>query len=307
MSIKLKLRRDVNGVLLLNKPKGITSNDALQIVKRIYNAKKAGHTGSLDKPATGMLPLCLGEATKFTSYLLNADKHYIANCKLGVITTTADSTGDVIKTSDVPDLNEKKLRRVLSEFTGNIQQIPPMFSAIKRNGKRLYELAYEGKVVEREPREVSIYNIELISLSDDEFSISVHCSKGTYIRTLAEDIGNRIGCGGHILDLERTSVSYYSSKNMISMDDLYDCAETGEQELDKLLLPVDSIINDIPEITLTNSSTHYITNGQAVMVPHAPTEGLIKIYNENHDFMGVGEILEDGRVAPRRLVNLSTI
>ena len=307
MDRKHKLRREVHGVLLLNKPKGITSNDALQIVKRIYNAKKAGHTGSLDKPATGMLPLCFGEATKFTSYLLNADKHYVAICKLGVITTTGDKSGDILQTSDVPELNEKMLRSVLSEFIGKIQQVPPMFSAIKRNGKRMYELAYEGKVVDRDPREVSIHSIELIWLKGDEFSISVHCSKGTYIRTLAEDIGNRIGCGGHIVDLQRTAVSCFTSNNMISMDELHERAEIGEQELDKLLLPVDSIIDDIPEITLTHSSTHYITNGQAVMVPHAPTEGLIRIYNENHDFMGVGEILDDGRVAPRRLVNLSTI
>ncbi|NNE37342.1 MAG: tRNA pseudouridine(55) synthase TruB, partial [Gammaproteobacteria bacterium] len=297
-------KRDVHGVLLLDKPQGITSNDVLQKVKRIFNAKKAGHTGSLDKPATGLLPLCFGEATKFTTYLLNADKHYISKCKLGVITSTGDQAGEVIAESEVPGLSSQTLQAVLEDFRGEIQQVPPMYSAIKQNGQRLYKLAYQGKEVERPPRAISIYDIELLSFQDDEFEIKVHCSKGTYIRTLVEDIGNRIGCGAHITQLIRTGVSKFTSDEMVSMQTILDCAEQGNEALDELLLPIDSIIGDMPEVTLNGSITRYIENGQPVMVPQAPTEGLIRIYNEKHDFIGIGEVLDDGRVAPKRLVNL---
>ncbi len=299
-------KRDVNGVLLFNKPQGITSNDVLQKIKRIFNARKAGHTGSLDKPATGMLPLCFGEATKFTTYLLNADKHYIARCKLGVTTTTGDQAGEILSESVVPKLTSRRLEAVLEKFKGEIQQIPPMYSAIKQNGQRLYELAYQGKEVERAPRSITIYDIELIAFDDDEFEIRVHCSKGTYIRTLVEDIGNDIGCGAHITRLIRNGVSNFTGDQMVSLETILECAEQGNEALDNLLLPVDSIIEDMPEVTLNGAITRYIENGQAVMVPQAPTEGLLRIYNENHDFIGIGEVLDDGRVAPKRLINLQS-
>jgi len=298
--------RDVHGVLLLDKPQGITSNDVLQKVKRIFNAKKAGHTGSLDKPATGLLPLCFGEATKFTTYLLNADKLYMAKCKLGVTTTTGDQAGDVTAQLDVPRLSHRKLQSVIDSFRGDIQQVPPMYSAIKQNGQRLYELAYQGKEVERPARAVTIYDIELVSFNEDEFEINVHCSKGTYIRTLVEDIGNKIGCGAHITRLYRNGVSKFTSDQMVSMETILERANHGNEALDDLLLPIDSIIGDMPQVTLNGAITRYIENGQPVMVPQAPTEGYLRIYNENHDFIGIGEVLDDGRVAPKRLVNLSS-
>jgi tRNA pseudouridine55 synthase len=292
---------------LLDKPSGMTSNDVLQKVKRLFNARKAGHTGSLDKPATGLLPLCFGEATKFTSYLLNADKHYLAKCKLGIMTTTGDRAGEVVSRSDVPELSEEKLRSVIDGFKGDIQQVPPMYSAIKHDGQRLYELAYQGKVVERKPRDISIYDILLTAFDNDELEIKVHCSKGTYIRTLVKDIGNQLGCGAHIVELKRTGVSNFTAGEMISLEKLIESAKEAYEVLDAFLLPVDTIIKHIPEITLTGQVSRYIENGQAVMVPNAPTEGLIRIYNENHGFIGIGEILDDGRVAPKRLVNLSMV
>jgi len=295
--------RDVNGVLLLDKPAGITSNDALQIVKRLFDARKAGHTGSLDRPATGMLPICLGEATKFTSYLLNADKHYRARCQLGMETSTGDAAGEITVRHPVPDLTDMDVTRVLAAFQGDIQQIPPMYSALKHKGQRLYELAYQGIEVERESRPVTIYGISLISLSGDQFEMAVHCSKGTYIRTLAEDIGRQIGCGAHITGLVRTAVGPFRQEQMIGLEELRQLSDKGSVCLDALLRPIDSVIQDMPEVTLVDTVSRYLIQGQAVIVPHAPTEGMLRIYNENHDFLGVGEVLDDGRIAPRRLVS----
>jgi tRNA pseudouridine55 synthase len=288
----------------LDKPAGWTSNDILQRVKRMFDANKAGHTGSLDKPATGMLPICFGEATKFTSYLLNADKHYYAVCKLGEETTTGDAAGEITVTNKVPNLSQKEILGALDDFQGDILQVPPMYSALKQNGQRLYKLAYQGVTVPRDPRPVTIYGIKLVSFTDDQFDIEVFCSKGTYIRTLVEDIGRRIGCGAHIIKLNRTGVSHFSSEQMISFDKLVDISKIDQSLLDEMLLPVDSFIKEMPEITLVDSVSHYLRDGQAVIIPNAPTSGMLRIYNENHDFLGVGEVLDDGRIAPRRLVNI---
>ena len=299
-----KRGRDVNGVLILDKPAGMTSNESLQAVKRLFNAKKAGHTGSLDKPATGVLPICLGEATKFTSYLLNADKRYTALCKLGETTSTGDAEGDVIATHEVPDLKRREIERVLERFTGEIMQVPPMHSALKHNGERLYKLAYQGIEVERKARPVTIFSLTCPEFDSPLFRIEVHCTKGTYIRTLVEDIGNSLGCGAHIRELVRTAVGEFTTDQMITLDRLAECAATGQDELDKQLYPVDSIIYDMPSVTLQENVSCYLEKGQAVLVPHAPTEGMLRIYNEKQDFLGVGEVLDDGRIAPRRLVNL---
>lgn len=303
-SNKRKARgRDVHGILLVDKPAGITSNDTLQIVKRMYDANKAGHTGSLDRPATGMLPICLGEATKFTSYLLNADKHYRARCQLGAVTTTGDADGEVTNCQPVPaSLTAADINRVLEDFKGDIQQVPPMHSALKHKGQRLYKLAYQGIEVEREARQVTIYSTHLLDYTNEQFEIEVHCSKGTYIRTLAEDIGKRIGCGAHILSLVRTAVGPFK-QGMLTQDELARLAEMGQSALDGVLLPIDAVIQDLPEIMLSGAVSRYIEQGQAVMVPSAPREGMLRIYNENHHFLGVGEVLDDGRIAPRRLVN----
>ena len=299
-----KKGRDIHGILLLDKPAGMTSNDALQRVKRLYDARKVGHTGSLDKTATGLLPLCFGDATKFSAYLLNADKHYQAICNLGSETTTGDAAGEVLNQRPIPDLREEELESVLQEFRGEIQQVPPMYSALKHKGQRLYKLAYRGLEVERRARPVTIHQLQLIKLEDSCFEIDVVCSKGTYIRTLAEDIGKRLGCGAHVGRLRRLGAGPYSAENMIDMSTLDKLAAKGQQSLDSRLLNVDTALLAFPEVTLVESVAFYLCQGQAVMVPNAPTTGLLRIYDSGKQFLGLGEVLDDGRIAPRRLVNL---
>jgi tRNA pseudouridine55 synthase len=294
----------VNGILLLDKPAGIGSNDALQKAKSLFQARKAGHTGSLDRGASGLLPLCFGEATKFSSFLLGADKIYAATFRLGIVTTTGDSAGEVLERLPVPDLDEERLRRVLGRFTGEIQQVPPMYSALKHKGQRLYDLAYRGIEVEREPRPVTIHELELRSLSGDRFDVSITCSKGTYVRTLAEDIGRELGCGAHVESLRRTGVGPFRLSEAVALAELEEMAGSGEvQSLDRLLLDVDEVLRDIPAVQLVESAAFYLCQGQPVMVPHAPTTGRLRLYNEAREFLGIGEVLDDGRVAPRRLVS----
>lgn len=299
-----KKGRDIHGILLLDKPAGMTSNDALQRVKRLYDARKVGHTGSLDKTATGLLPLCFGDATKFSAYLLNADKHYQAICNLGSETTTGDAAGEVLNQRPILDLHEEYLESVLEEFRGEIQQVPPMYSALKHKGQRLYKLAYQGLEVERRARPVTIHQLQLIKLEDSCFEIDVVCSKGTYIRTLAEDIGKRLGCGAHVGSLRRLGAGPYSAENMIDMPTLDKLAAEGQQSLDSQLLNVDTALLSLPEVTLVESVAFYLCQGQAVMVPNAPTTGLLRIYDSGKQFLGLGEVLDDGRIAPRRLVNI---
>ena len=295
--------RDVHGILLLDKPAGITSNDALQIIKRLYRAARAGHTGSLDKPATGMLPLCLGEATKFSSYLLNADKTYVAVAKLGVITSTADAEGEILETRPVPELNQEQLEKAIAQFVGNIEQVPPMYSALKVDGQRLYKLAYQGLEVERKSRPVTIHQIDLLHFDEASFEIRVRCSKGTYIRTLVEDIGLALGCGAHVSSLRRLSTGPFDETQMVSMKTIENLAkEEGDAALDQLLVPVDSALEHLTEVNLTEEMAYQLCLGQAVSVPKAPTEGLLRIYDHEHAFIGIGTILDDGRVAPKRLL-----
>lgn len=300
-----KRGRAVNGILVLDKPAGMSSNGALQHVKRIYNANKAGHTGNLDVPATGLLPICLGEATKVSAYLLNSDKSYRARCKLGITTTTADAEGEVLLKKIVPAISESGIKTILKNFIGEIEQIPPMYSALKQNGKRLYELAYKGIEVERKARKITIHNIELLSIQGYEFVIEVFCSKGTYIRTLAEDIGNELGCGAHILTLRRLGAGPFLEKQMISPEKLQITAEQGMEALDHLLLPMDYALLDMPEIHLPEDVSHYLCQGQTVMAPGLPKAGRLRIYNHLAQFVGLGEVTEDGRVAPKRLINIA--
>ncbi|MEE8233837.1 MAG: tRNA pseudouridine(55) synthase TruB [Gammaproteobacteria bacterium] len=261
--------RDVHGILLLDKPAGITSNDALQKIKRIYRAARAGHTGSLDKPATGMLPICLGEATKTSAYLLNADKTYIAVAKLGVVTNTADAEGEILETHSVPDFNQQNLEQVLAQFIGNIEQVPPMYSALKIDGQRLYKLAYQGVEVARQPRPVSIHQIDLVSFDHVSFEFQVRCSKGTYIRTLVEDIGNVLGCGAHVSTLRRLSTGPFTEEQMITIENVEKQVERGDDALDELLMPVDSALDHLPPVELSEDETYYLCLGQAVLVPYA--------------------------------------
>lgn len=295
--------RRVNGILLLDKPLGITSNAALQEAKRLFRAAKAGHTGNLDPLASGMLPICFGEATKFSVYLLDADKVYLGNCKLGIRTTTADAEGEIVETRPVPTLTEAQVETVLDKFRGEIEQIPPMHSAIKQNGQPLYKLARQGIEVERQPRKVTIHELTLTRLEGDELDITVHCSKGTYIRTLVEDIGAALGCGAYLSGLRRTRVGPFPEAEMVTLDELRAEAEEGAEQLDRHLLPADHALGGYPEVKLTESSLFYVRQGQAVQVPQAPTEGWVRLFDTDGDFVGVGAVLDDGRIAPKRLLS----
>ena len=294
--------RDVNGILLLGKPSGITSNDALQQVKRLFYAKKAGHTGSLDPLASGVLPICMGEATKVSAFLLNADKRYQVRCQLGVRTATADAEGEVVETRPVGSWTAEQLETVFDRFRGSIEQIPPMYSALKHQGQRLYKLARQGIEVEREPRPVHIYELTLTGQGDDWIDIGVHCSKGTYIRTLAEDIGEKLGCGAHVSALRRSMVGPYGDGQLVTLDQLQHLKENDMPAMDDLLLPIESALSQWPDVDLSTDAAFYLQQGQPVLVPHAPTSGWVRLYEGNRSFLGMGEILDDGRVAPRRLM-----
>jgi tRNA pseudouridine55 synthase len=298
--------RRVDGILLLDKPSGLTSNAALQKVKRLYRARKAGHTGSLDPLASGLLPICLGEATKVSGFLLDADKHYWVSCRLGVRTRTADAEGEVLETRSVAAVTENRLLEVMENFSGDIEQVPPMYSAVKHQGRRLYALARQGVEVEREPRRITIHAMELLDFTLPLVEIGVHCSKGTYIRTLVEDIGEALGCGAHVADLRRFGVGPYHASGMVTLEALEDClAGEGEPGLDRLLLPMESGLSQWPDVRLSGDAAFYLRQGQPVLVPHAPTAGLVRLYEGQRRFLGVGEILDDGRVAPRRLLNIA--
>ncbi|MBT3310057.1 MAG: tRNA pseudouridine(55) synthase TruB [Gammaproteobacteria bacterium] len=300
-----KKGRNISGILLLDKPAGITSNGALQRVKSLFFAQKAGHTGSLDPIATGILPICLGEATKFSGFLLNADKSYVAECQLGVVTRSGDTEGEVVSERPVEGVTEEKITQALQQFKGDIQQIPPMHSAIKVNGQPLYKLAHQGIEIEREPRQVTIFELEFISYDAEaeRMVIQVHCSKGTYVRTLVEDIGEVLGCGAHVTALRRTTLGPYLEQDVLTMEQLELIREEEDKSgLDQRLLSLDSAVDDYEAVVLDADSSYYIRQGQPVQISGAPDQGWIRIYNEQKEFLGVGEIDSDGRVAPRRLV-----
>lgn len=295
-------RRPVDGLLLLDKPVGWTSNAALQAVKRLYRAKKAGHTGSLDPLASGLLPICLGEATKLSGLLLNADKAYRFTCRLGVITATGDAEGEVLATRPVGPLSREQIEAALRRFTGPIQQIPPMYSAVKRDGQPLYKLARQGIEVERAPREVTVHELRLLRQDAEELECELRCSKGTYVRTLATDLGEALGCGAHVSALRRTAVEPYDAARMVTLDALRERAERGLAALDEWLLPPDSAVANWPAVSVSGDSAFYLRQGQPVLVPRAPSQGWLRLYQEGRQFLGIGEILDDGRVAPRRLL-----
>jgi tRNA pseudouridine55 synthase len=292
-------KRLINGILLLDKPEGMTSNQALQTVKRLFFAKKAGHTGSLDPLATGMLPLCFGEATKFSQFLLEADKAYWVSAHLGMKTKTGDAEGEVIETRPVPPSCLEKIDSVLSTFRGVISQIPPMFSALKFKGKPLYELARQGITVERSPREVTVHSLSLVGTTEKSIDLEIKCSKGTYIRTLIEDIGEALGCGAYVQGLRRLAVDTYNEEEMVSLAHLEGLTQ---EERERCLLPLDTLLSAWPVLKLSQAAAYYLYRGQPILLPNAPKSGWMRLHTVNDQFMGVGEILEDGRVAPRRLV-----
>lgn len=289
----------VDGLLLLNKPSGITSNRALQTVRRLLNAKKAGHTGSLDPAATGMLPLCFGEATKVCAYLLNADKIYRVTARLGSATDTGDADGKEIKTAAVPELSAEDWDGILQGFLGQSMQIPPMYSALKKDGIRLYKLARKGEVVEREPRSIRIDEIRLLEVAGTRLVFRVACSKGTYIRVLVEDIAHKAGTVAHTARLHRESVGDFKSDAMLDMSAVEALAEQGPEPLRAKLLPADVALANMPGVTVSADDAARFCGGQQVAAEGQ--KGLARVYASGHKFLGVGELSGDGQLAPRRV------
>ena len=302
-------RAAVDGLLLLNKPAGITSNQALQKVKKLLKAKKAGHTGSLDPAATGMLPLCFGEATKVCAYLLDADKIYRVTARLGVATDTGDADGKETATAEVPTLDHHGWEKVLAGFCGEIEQVPPMYSALKKDGIRLYALARKGEVVEREARSVRIHDISLLEVSGNRLVFRVHCSKGTYVRTLVEDIARAAGTVAHTAGLHRESVGDFRAEDMLDLPSAERFAASSPETLCEHLLPADAALAGWPKQQIDQDAAERFTGGQAVPIgaKEDPTQtGRVRVYsNGGKRFLGVGELAGDGTIAPRRIFRVA--
>ena len=293
-----RIKKNVNGVLLLDKPLGFSSNQALQKVKWLYSAAKAGHTGTLDPLATGLLPICLGEATKFAQYITDADKTYFATIKLGATTTTGDAEGEVLTTSTV-NVSKQQFEQACAQFIGEISQMPPMYSALKFEGKALYEYARAGVDIARQSRIINISNIVVNGFKVDIAQITVTCSKGTYIRTLAEDIGAKLGCGAHLIGLRRTETAGYLLANTVTIEQLEAMQAEARQAL---LLPVDSAIESLPKVILNTDAAFYLMQGQAVWQAGKVPSGDLRLYDEQDNFLGLGHLQDDGKVMPRRLI-----
>ena len=294
--------RDIHGIVVLDKVAGISSNSALQEVKRIFEANKAGHTGSLDPLATGVLPLCLGEATKVSQFLLDSDKKYLARVRLGIRTDSGDSEGNIIEQQDAVNVTRQQVEQALENFRGEIEQLPPMHSALKVDGVPLYKLARQGISIEREPRLVTIYAIALTQFEGDELELEIACSKGTYIRTIADDLGQMLGCGAHIIALRRTQAGAFTEANCVSAEALTQEKElSGLGAIDQHLIAMDRAVSNLPEVRLPSDTAGFVKHGQAVLIPHLPAEGLVRLY-EDEQFIGIGVIDDDGKVAPRRLL-----
>lgn len=293
-----RVKKNINGILLLDKPLGFSSNQALQRVKWLLQAAKAGHTGTLDPLATGLLPLCFGEATKFAHYLTDADKTYRATIKLGVTTTTGDAEGAVLNTLPV-NITSNQFDEACRKFVGVISQVPPMYSALKHEGKALYEYAREGVEIERKVRTVTIHAIEVLSFAGDVAEIEVTCTKGTYIRTLAEDIGVDLGCGAHLIGLRRTVTASYEIAEAITLEAFE--ALSSEERLAKLA-PPETAVDYLPSVMLDADSAFYLMQGQAVWRRGNIPVGLLRLYDERNVFLGLGEQQSDGKIAPKRLM-----
>lgn len=298
--------RLISGILVLDKPDGHSSNWALQAVKRLFFAAKAGHTGSLDPLATGVLPICLGEATKFSQYLLDSDKTYRSTFTLGVTTTTSDAEGDVVLAQSARHITRQQVEDALRLFEGNIKQIPSMFSALKHQGQPLYKLARQGIEVERKVRDVTVFDIHLEAFragEHPEVDVYIACSKGTYVRSIAEDLGQDLGCGGHVSALRRVQAGPFlesQAKTLLELDALRQ--EDSFELLDELLLPITTALQHLPVVVLGQSAEDYLLHGHEVMVPKIPRDGEVQLLNEKGEFLGVGEITDAGMVKPRRLI-----
>ena len=303
MSKPRKRGRDIHGVFLLDKPQGMSSNDIMQKVKRIFQANKAGHTGALDPLATGMLPICLGEATKFSQFLLDADKRYLVTAKLGERTDTSDAEGQIVETREVK-VKTPEILTALEQFRGEILQVPTMFSALKHNGKPLYEYARQGITVEREARPITIFELKFIEYNAPYLTLEVHCSKGTYIRTLVDDLGEVLSCGAHVTMLRRTAVADYPTEKMLDWNALQALAESQDLSLlDALLLPIDTAVAKLPTLTLNESQTQGIGFGQRVKFDNPNSlQGQVRLFSHENRFLGVAVIDENNVIRPQRLV-----
>lgn len=311
---RVRKGRALDGVLLLDKPAGMTSNFALQKVRRLFGAQKAGHTGSLDPLATGVLPICFGEATKFSNFLLDADKGYYTTATLGEVRNTGDSDGEIIASHPVPDLSESVLASVLDQYLGSIQQVPSMYSALKHQGRPLYEYARKGITIDRPARAISIHRLELNEVRDNELDLTVECSKGTYIRSLVEDIGSDLGCGAHVSMLRRFKAGHFTLADAVTLNELESQAETDSnsnvcRQIDRYLRPVDCLLPDLDKLCANNELARSILHGQAVRIADFKKTGLARLYVSQREsvgevFAGVVEVLDDGWVQPKRLVNL---
>ena len=298
--------RSVNGLMILDKSAGMTSNGALQRAKRLFTAAKAGHTGALDPLATGVLPLCFGEATKFSQFLLDADKGYLSTIVLGIATDTADADGQVIARKEATAVDADAVLHAMATLTGAIEQVPPMYSALKVDGQPLYKRARAGEEVERSARPVRIHHFELLDYTPGEaaeISAAVLCSKGTYIRALAEDLGTALNLPAHVKTLRRTQAGPFELTNAVTLAQLEAAVDAGsEDSLDALLLPVDASLTHLPSVLLSEAATFYIRKGQTVVVPNGPQSGMVRIVDTEGEFLGVGKVQEDGAIAPVRLL-----
>lgn len=298
-----KKGRDIHGIVLLDKRQGISSNKALQEVKHLYNANKAGHTGSLDPLATGLLPICLGEATKVSAYMLADDKRYQTVIQLGVMTDTGDVDGAVLEVKEVPEISSQQLAACLAEFVGEIEQVPPMYSALKHNGKKLYELARAGITVERKARKITIYAIEYLDFSDGLLILDVQCSKGTYIRTLAEDIGHALKCGATVKELRRTAAGMFKLEDALTIEQLK--AIPVDDALQAILIAVDKPLQAIPAINISQTDADLVVQGQQILMSDQEVgQGLCRLYHQQQ-FLGLGEMLMNAKIQPRKLFKLN--
>ncbi|ADZ90256.1 tRNA pseudouridine(55) synthase TruB [Marinomonas mediterranea] len=300
--------RQVDGVVLLNKPLGLSSNQALQRVRRLYRAAKAGHTGALDPLATGMLPLCLGEATKFSQFLLDADKRYITCIELGATTTTGDKEGEVLSTDPVPVLSDSELETLLDRFRGDINQVPPMYSALKHEGKPLYEYARKGISIERKRRQVTIRNLSVIERTDNTLTLDITCSKGTYIRTIGEDIGDALGCGAHLKTLHRVSTAGYNPNDMLTLEEFEALQTSSESALDGRLMPSDTAVSHFEKVSLSDEEAKEMTFGRPLNdTRNITSDSLVRLFRLSDGlFLGLG-IVKDRKIKAHRLINTSEL
>ncbi|MDO6446201.1 tRNA pseudouridine(55) synthase TruB [Colwellia sp. 1_MG-2023] len=307
---KRRKGRPINGVLLLDKPYEMSSNSALQKVKRLYFAQKAGHTGALDPLATGMLPICLGEGTKFSQFLLDTDKRYQVTAKLGIRTTTSDADGEVVSHKPV-NISAEQLADALDQFRGTTKQVPSMYSALKYQGQPLYKYAREGIEVPRESRDITVFHLTLLRFENDEVDLDIHVSKGTYIRTIVDDLGELLGCGAHVAHLHRSAVGNYPTDKMVTIEQLETLLEQANEQnispstlLDPLLLPMNTACDGIPKVYVDEMSANFLRHGNPVKAENSPAEGMVQVYigeDNSDEFIGVGIIDDDGLVAPKRI------